>query len=108
MPKRGAGLDSETVSILNYSKGTATLLLRKLLPASLPETKKASTTLVKDTSDLLNTIFPTYKFRSKIETTAENMYKNALKRGINSSEVFFYDRTTSPNEKVVISKNNPN
>lgn len=108
MPRRGQSLNSEAVSILNYDKGTATLLLRKLLPASLPEIKKTSTTLVKDTSDLLNTIFPTYKFRSKIETTAESMYKNALKRGANSSEVFFYDRTTSPNEKITVSKNNPN
>lgn len=98
----------DKVEALNYTKGPVTTLLRKLLPSKLVTDKKISSKLVEDTSNFLKQVFPTYEFKSKLIAEVEPIVKNAIKNSKDQSEVYFYDRLSTHNEKVIVSKSTPN
>lgn len=103
IPKNGKIFDLNSISLisgirrhdysesfneeLRYEKGNISIILRELLPAVLPKNKRTSTTIVDDTSALLNRIFPKHNFRSRLETNPENVIKNAIKNSREDSKV---------------------
>lgn len=98
----------DTVDALNYVNGPITTRLRELLPASLPMNKQINSELVNKVSTVLNSCFPSYDFKSKLVLQAEPIIKRAIKNCEKQQEVFIYDKLSTHNAKISVSKTDPN
>lgn len=96
-----------SVDPLNYINGPMTSLLRTLLPSSPVISNTETSTLVKDTKDLIGLVFPKYQIKTKLVLDPEVIIERNIKRARNQKEIYFYDRLQTHNQKVVISKENP-
>lgn len=96
------------VDKLNYTKGPVTTLLRTLLPSNGVTTKAVSSTLVADTANTLNLLFPKYDLRTKLLVDPETFIKDKLAKAENDKEIYFYDHLATHDKKVVFSKSDPN